>query len=170
MIEHFDDRGAIIGGIAASLLGKPRLTADIDVVILLSIEDLGDLIQKASDLGIASRIDDAEAFAKKNRVLLARHQASSINIDISLGILPFEVEMVERSHVRIIGELHLRLPSPEDLIILKAVAHRPQDLEDIKGIAASHRDINRDRIEYWIKEFGTALDTPDLWEEISKML
>jgi hypothetical protein len=40
LLEHFDNQGVIIGGIAASLLGKPRFTADLDAVILLRVDDL----------------------------------------------------------------------------------------------------------------------------------
>lgn len=39
LLEGFNNQGVIIGGIAASLLGKPRFTADLDVVILLAVED-----------------------------------------------------------------------------------------------------------------------------------
>ena len=38
---------------------------------------------------------------------------------------------MERSHEHRAGTLVLRLPTPEDLIILKAVAHRPKDMLDI---------------------------------------
>ena len=62
LLEHFDNQGVIIGGIAVSLLGKPRFTADIDVVILLRTEDLPELIDAASEQGIAPRIADTEAF------------------------------------------------------------------------------------------------------------
>jgi len=34
LLKQFDDRGVIIGGIVASLLGQPRLTADLDNKIL----------------------------------------------------------------------------------------------------------------------------------------
>ena len=40
LLAHFDNQGIIIGGVAASLLGKPRLTADVDAVLLLSIEEV----------------------------------------------------------------------------------------------------------------------------------
>ncbi len=40
VIDRFNQQGMIIGGIAASLLGKPRLTADIDAVLLLSVDEL----------------------------------------------------------------------------------------------------------------------------------
>jgi len=170
LLEHFDNQGVIIGGIAASLLGKPRFTADIDAVILLSIEDIPKLIDAANEQGIVMRIADAELFARKNRVLLLRHQASSTNIDISLGILPFETEMVARSQNQQIGSLHLRLPTPEDLIILKAVAHRSQDLTDIQAIAASHPDLDKERVRFWVEQFGAALEMPDLWEKIALLL
>lgn len=170
LIEHYDNQGVIIGGIAASLLGKPRFTADIDAVILLGVEDLPNLIGAASEQGIVSRIGDAESFARKNRILLVRHQASGTNIDISLGILPFEIEMVARSQNLKVGSLYLNLPTPEDLIILKSVANRPQDLMDIQAIAASHPDLDKERVRFWVEQFGAALEMPDLWKSISQLL
>ena len=105
LLEHFDNQDVIIGGIAASLLGKPRFTADLDAVILLRVEDLPKLVDASREQGITPRIADAEVFARKNRVLLLQHQNSGINIDILLGILPFEIEMNERSRKLKIGTL-----------------------------------------------------------------
>ena len=34
LLIRFHEKGVIIGGVAASLLGKPRLTADVDAVML----------------------------------------------------------------------------------------------------------------------------------------
>ena len=34
LLARFDDQGIVIGGVAASLLGKPRLTADVDAMFL----------------------------------------------------------------------------------------------------------------------------------------
>jgi hypothetical protein len=52
LLERFDNRGVIIGGIAASLLGQPRLTVDLDAVILLGINDLPKLIEVAASEGM----------------------------------------------------------------------------------------------------------------------
>jgi len=170
LLVRFDERGMIIGGVAASLLGRPRLTADVDAVILLSTEDLPVLIEAAKREGLVPRIEDAEDFARRHRVLLLRHRESGINVDLSLGMLPFEEEAIERSTVRQIGELALRLPTPEDLIIFKAVAHRPQDLLDIQALIEANPNLDRARIERWVREFARALDMPDLWEEIAGWL
>ena len=170
LLAQFNHQGVIIGGIAASLLGTPRFTVDLDAILLLSTDDIPELLQEAARQGIEPRIPDAMSFARKNRVLLLRHTASSTDIDLSLGILPFEYEMVERSNLVNVGKLQLRLPTPEDLIIMKAIAHRPKDLMDIQAIAASHHDLDKMRIRYWVEQFGEALDLPELWNEISKNL
>jgi predicted nucleotidyltransferase len=170
LLARLDNRGVIVGGIAASLLGQPRLTADLDAVVLLSTQDLPRLIEMAAMEGITTRISDAEDFARKNRVLLLQHSESGIKIDISLGILPFEAEMVARGQDIPVGSLHVRLPTPEDLIIMKAVAHRAKDLEDIQAVAASHSDLDKERIKYWVEQFGEALDLPELWKMISQLL
>jgi predicted nucleotidyltransferase len=170
LLSRFHERGVIIGGIAASLLGTPRYTVDLDAVFLLSFEDIPGLLSEAAQLGIEPRISDAAGFARKSRVLLLRHTASGTDIDLSLGILPFEVEMVERSIMVDVGPIKLRLPTPEDLIIMKAVAHRPKDMSDIQAIAASHPDLDKERIRSWLEQFGEALDLPGLWEEIARLL
>jgi len=170
LLARYDDRGMIIGGVAASLLGNPRLTADVDVVILLSVEDLPGLITAAEQEGFALRMEDAEGFARRHHVLLLHHPESGIHVDISLGMLPFEVEAVERSTVHQIGELTLRLPTPEDLIVFKAVAHRPQDLLDVQALIESNPNLNRARIERWVRQFAEALEMPELWEDIAAWL
>src|SRR5690606_19242233 len=108
-------------------------------------------------------------FARKNRVLLLRHAPSKINIDISLGVLPFEEEMVDRGSVQSTPTLSVRLPTPEDLIIMKAVAHRPKDLEDIRPIVDKHPQLDVDRIRKWTKSFADILEMPALWTDIEGM-
>jgi Nucleotidyl transferase AbiEii toxin, Type IV TA system len=170
LIIKLNNRGVVIGGIAASLLGTPRFTVDLDAVLLLSLEKVPELLSEAARQGIEPRIADPISFARKNRVLLLRHTTSGTDIDITLGALPFEVEMVERSSLVKIKGIQLRLPTPEDLIIMKAVAHRPKDLEDIQAIARSHPGLDREHIRFWLEQFGEALDRPDLWEEIRDYL
>lgn len=170
LLARFDDQGIIIGGVAVSLLGKPRLTADVDAVFLLSVKDLPLLVGAAAQEGFALRVAGAEEFARRNRVLLLRHEESGINVDISLGALPIEVEAVERSQVHQIGSLSIRLPTPEDLIIFKAVAHRPQDLLDIQALIESNPNLDRRHIERWVRDFAQLLEMPELWEDIAPWL
>ena len=169
LLDRFGDRGIIIGGVAASLLGRPRLTADVDAVLLLSVDELPRLIEAANEEGLVPRIADAADFARRNRVLLLRHATSGIDVDISLGMLPFEVEAVERGLSYQVGPLALRLPSPEDLVILKAVAHRPKDIEDIRAIVEMHTGLDWNRIETWVRQFAEVLEAPEIWEDVARL-
>jgi hypothetical protein len=168
LLSHFDNRGVIIGGVAVSLLGQARFTEDLDAMILLSIDEIPLFLVNAKEEGIEPRIDQAEDFARQNRVLLLRHTPSQTNIDISLGILPFEQEMVERSTIhQIDATLQIHLPTPEDLIIMKAIAHRPKDLLDIQGLIQRHPNLDQERIQDWVTQFADLLETPELWDDIA---
>ncbi len=171
LLSHFDYQGVIIGGIAVSLLGQARFTEDLDAMVLLSIKQIPDFLAVAQKEGIEPRIAQAEDFARRNRVLLLRHIASQTEIDISLGVLPFEYEMVDRSQVhRIDDQLEIHLPTPEDLIIMKAIAHRPKDLLDIQGVIRNYPHLDRDRIQNWVTQFADLLERPELWEDIAGWL
>lgn len=147
VLQDFDNRGLVIGGVAVSLLAAPRLTADVDAMLLLDVTEIPRLIESAAAHGLTARIEDAAAFAAQSRVLLLRHAASGIGVDIALGMLPFEEEAVARGRLHETGRVAVPLPTPEDLIILKAVAHRPKDLLDIESILRAHPDVDRRRIE-----------------------
>lgn len=168
LLSHFGYRGVVIGGIAVGLLSRPRFTEDLDAMVLLSVDDIPHFLAAAEREGILPRIEQAEDFAKRSRVLLLRHEPSQTDMDISLGILPFEQELVARSVAHAIDDtLTIRLPTPEDLIIMKAVAHRPKDLLDIQGIIQVNPGLDRQRIQDWVSEFAALLEMPELWEDIA---
>jgi len=171
LLSHFDHQGVVIGGVAASLIGQARFTEDLDAMVLLSLDEIPQFLEAAESEEIEPRIPQADDFAKQNRVLLLRHIPSYTDIDISLGVLPFEEEVVQRCIVLEIDEnLNVHLPTPEDLIIMKAIAHRPKDLLDIEGIIQSHPDLDMDRIQDWVTQFADLLEMPELWEDIADLL
>jgi predicted nucleotidyltransferase len=170
LLHKINDRGVIIGGIAVGFLGKPRFTADIDAMFLLPTQDTPKFIELAREENIIPRIQNAEEFARKNRILLLRHVPTETDIDVSLGILPFEEEMVERGSEKTFANLSIRLPTPEDLVIMKAIAHRPKDLEDIRTVAENYPNLDVKRIQEWVKAFGEVMETPDLWDLIKPLL
>ena len=170
LLEKFDNRGVIIGGIAVGFLGRPRLTEDVDAMFLLSTQSIPRFLEEAKIENIEPRIPNADEFARKNRVLLLQHVPTETNIDISLGMMPFEEEMVERGIVQSTSTLSIRLPSPEDLIIMKAVAHRPKDLEDIRTIVDKNPQLDVARIKQWVKQFAEVLEMPSLWDDIEGIL
>jgi len=160
----------IIGGVAASALGRPRLTQDIDALAIMPDAGWADVIESAARYGIVPRIGEALAFARRSRVLLLRHLKSSIDVDVTLGGLPFEQAAVEKSAVHSIGGLQLRLPRVEDLLVMKAIARRPKDIEDIRGLLAAHPQVDVSEARRWIREFATAMSMSDMLEEFDRLV
>ena len=163
-------RGVVIGGVAASLLGRPRTTQDIDVLILLTAERWRDFLANGKRYGFIPRIKDALAFVEENRVLLLRHRPSNISVDISLGALPFEEEVVQRATTKKAFGIKVPLPTPEDLIIMKSVAHRPRDIADIESILNANPRCDLKRVRRWVKEFSLALEMPELLEDLERSI
>ncbi len=170
ILESYPGKGVVVGGIAVSLLGEPRLTADVDVLILIQNSDLTRFVETARQVGIIPRVKDAETFARVNRILLMMHQPTNTNVDFIMGMLPFEEEVLSRAQHKQIGDLKITLPTVEDLIIMKAVAHRPKDLIDIQGLIRANENLDLKRIEFWIRQFAGSIDQPGLWKTIHTII
>lgn len=160
----------LIGGVAVSLLSKPRFTQDVDVAVSFDLDRLEKLIASAAACGLVPRRQDAVAFARRNRMLLLRHDATAISVDMSFIAMPFEEDMIASARVVEIGGLQLRLPRPEDLIIMKAVAHRPQDMVDVEHLIETYPTVDLTRVQQWLSEFAAVLEAPDLLDDFRVLL
>ena len=170
LLQQDDVEGMIIGGLAVSFMGRPRFTNDIDLIILDLDDRISEFVQKLKKFGIEPRVSDVKKFALESRTLLLRHTESGINIDISMGLLPFEREAVERRHIESVHGFKILLPAPEDLIVFKSISQRPIDIEDIKAIRARHPGINVKQVLSTVKEFADLLEMPELYQKIKSLL
>jgi hypothetical protein len=160
----------VIGGVAASVLGRPRLTRDVDALAILAEKDWQKGIETARNFGIVPRIEDALEFARRSRVLLMRHAESGIDLDITFGGLAFEESAVNHSQLHDVGGIQVRLPRVEDLLVMKAIARRPKDLEDIRGLLAAHPEADIPAARRWIREFSVATGMSDMLDEFDRLL
>lgn len=123
----------IIGGIAVQRWGRPRTTLDVDVTVMAEFGREAPIIRRVVSL-FEARIADAAQFAEQSRVLLLK-TTSGVGIDVSLGALPFEARMIERSSLWTIDlDRSLRTCSADDLIIQKVFAGRDEDWLDVRRI------------------------------------
>ena len=159
-----------IGGLSVSFVAQARPTLDIDLVVWLEPEKWEQFLKSGEKFGIVPRRVDTLEFARQRRVFLLQHEQTGIGIDISLGALPFEWEMIERSKTVKLGPVEVRMPTPEDLIIMKLIAHRDKDLRDVDNILSVYPELDFKRIKYWVREFAKVLETPELDSELTKLL
>ena len=161
--------GAIVGGVAASILGRPRLTEDIDVLVWLEPEDWPAFLVRGQEFGFVPRFEDALEFAEESRVLLVLHQPSEVPIDIVLGALTLEEEIVRGSTKIEIAGVVIPLPTPESIVVMKAIARRARDIADIEGILEICDHLDFDWIRSWLTEFDQALGRTDLLDEFDRI-
>jgi predicted nucleotidyltransferase len=169
-LRQADVPAAVIGGVAASLLGRPRVTKDVDLVALADDSDLPRLLSLGKQQGVTARAADALEFAKVSRVLLLRHEPSGIEIDVSLATLPFEREVIERAAERTVRGVTFRLASAEDIVVMKAIALRPRDVADIEALLDTHPHLDVERIRSLLRSFTDALEADDFAAEFERLL
>ena len=99
---------------------------------------------------------------------LLHYISSGINVDISFGALPFEQECIKRAKKVKISDINIPLPTLEDLIIMKAIAHRTKDLLDIETIIEANPHLDLKRIRQWVKEFSRVLEMPEIYNDLQK--
>jgi len=169
-LEEAGVRSALIGGVAASLLGRPRVTKDVDFLVVAEESIWSELLARGKPHGIVPRVENALEFARTTRVLLLVHEASGVELDISFAALQFERELIERSTARSIRGVSFNVASAEDLLIMKALALRPRDIADIEGIVSVVADLDLDRVRRTVAEFSLALETDDFVAELDRIL
>lgn len=163
-------RFCFIGGIAVQRWGEPRTTADADLTLLTGFgneEPFVDALLQA----FRGRREDARAFALTRRVVLLEG-SNTVPLDVSLGAIPLEQRIVDRSSdYPITAGKTLRTCSAEDLIVLKTIAGRDQDWLDIKGVAV--RQVGRLDERLIFRELDPLLDlkgTPEAAARLREIL
>lgn len=161
---------AVIGGVAVSLIARARYTADLDAMIVFDTANAEALLEVLARGGFRPRFSDMQELARRARMITLEHNTTGAVVDLALGCLPFESEVLDRMVAFDIEGSRIYLASPEDLVIQKAIAGRPKDLEDIRTIGEIHPKLDRKRIRFWIDQYAELLDTPGLWEQVDKLL
>ncbi|HEY3779975.1 MAG TPA: nucleotidyl transferase AbiEii/AbiGii toxin family protein [Fimbriimonadaceae bacterium] len=170
VLSELDIRFALVGGVAVSLTSTPRFTADVDALILDADERIEWLITKFEKAGYRTRAVDQVGFTRRTRVLTLS-DGDDVGIDLMLGLLPFDEDLVERCLSRRLADgTAVPVASPEHLVVMKAIAWRPQDLLDIRAIIAVVPGLDRGFITRTFLEYAELLEVTDRVEELEALL
>jgi predicted nucleotidyltransferase len=161
---------AVIGGVAASLLGRPRVTKDVDMVALAEDDTWRGLLEVGTRHGFEARVADALDFARLSRVLLLRYEPTGIELDLSFAALPFERELIERAATRVVRGVTFRVATAEDIVVMKSLALRPRDVADIEAILEATPQLDLQRVRVTLRAFTEALETDDFAGEFERIL
>jgi hypothetical protein len=159
----------VIGGTAYQRWGEPRQTTDVDATLLVEFGRELEIVQNLLKT-YSSRIENAESFALQNRIVLLQSE-NGIGIDLSLGGLPYESRLIERSSLwKVPRHGEIRTCSAEDLVILKSFASRPQDWIDVeKVIIRQGPRLDRALIIEELKPLAELKEEPEILSRLDQL-
>lgn len=155
-------RWYVFGAQAATLWGRPRLTADVDVTAEIPDERRDEFLEAMKRHTFRLRFDDRE-FIDRTRVFPFLHEATGIPVDVVRAGPGLEDEFLDRAIDVEIGRSVVPVISPEDLIITKILAGRPKDIEDVRGVLRERAGtLEIERIRKTLRILEEALAQSDL--------
>jgi hypothetical protein len=103
-------------------------------------------------------------------VLLLR-ASNGRDVDIALGALPFEVEMIRHAaKLEFAPGLILPCSTAEDLFIMKAFAGRPRDWLDAESIVVRQTSLDERHILVHLSDLCELRESPETLERAARML
>lgn len=140
-------RYLVVGGVAVLLHGFLRVTADLDIMVSFDNDNMKAFIKTLKNLGYEPKVpvslddfalaDNREKWKKEKgmRVFsLYNSNCPQDMIDVFVNEpIPFE-EAYARRKLIYVEDIGISVISVDDLICLKKMAGREQDLEDIRAL------------------------------------
>jgi hypothetical protein len=132
-------RHALIGGLAISMRGRPRLTQDIDFLVDTPQIALPGLLDDLVSRGFS--LDPAVVIKQYVQEHITAFSFGPVRIDWLQPVLPFYSRAIADASPLEWSEGHsIRVATAEGLILTKMVAFRPQDQMDIDTLLTANRD------------------------------
>ena len=144
--EHLDLRRSYGGALAYNFFGPPRLTQDVDVLLLVPAVKIPALVETMSDAGF--QLGDVQpqpmqlttiATSLRTPPGLTVTQWRGVRVELFTPWHPFHTRVLDRSPERMFGSRRIRVHAAEDLIVFKKIFNRPKDLTDIRAMLMAQK-------------------------------
>jgi hypothetical protein len=139
LVHTLDSQGvryALVGGLASGFRGRARFTEDIDLLLLVPQLKLPGVLEDLKARGFD--LDVIETIREWNQNHTAVLRYHGVQIDWLKPVLPCLQHVIDRAAGEDWLGTTVRIASTEDLIVLKLLAFRPQDVLDIQGLLAAN--------------------------------
>ncbi len=170
LARTLDDLGVhwyLFGAQAALLRGSRRLTADVDVTVFLGATRTAQLVSALAARGLPLRVPADDDFVARTRVLPVAHAATHMPVDVVLGTPGIEEHFLARAEVLLVGTTKVPTPLAEDLVVMKLLAGRENDLEDAKALVKAGASL--DDITSMVEAIAEGLGEDDILDALAEL-
>lgn len=163
-------RWYLFGAQAAILYGVARLTADVDVTVQVPADHpVPTWMPTLAAHRFEPRFADP-AFLAQTRVLPLVHEPTGLPVDLVLAGPGLEEEFLERAGRVAVDDVLVPVVDVSDLVVLKVLAARAKDLEDVATLLRVQRErIDDVRVRHVLAMLETALGQSDLLSEFERL-
>ena len=146
----------LVGGLAVGIWAEPRATVDIDFLVASGLDDFDTLQHKLTESNKFVFIHDKPmVFGKITFLRATTKKNTDIAVDFLFADDEFKNSALKRKEMVKVNEFFLYISSPEDLIILKLLSGREQDMLDAEKILKIQKDnLDQEYIRHWTEKLG----------------
>jgi hypothetical protein len=156
---------AVGGALALAIAGVPRGTADVDINVFVSEEQVPDVTGVLGSLGIETPAA-ARDQARERGMFVGRWEG--MRIDVFLPSIPFARE-AERTRIRVTDDAGWSgwFLSAESLAVFKLLFFRGKDIVDLERLVAVRPELDTTYVRRWIVDMmGDDDERTRRWDEI----
>jgi hypothetical protein len=159
LFEQLRSPYALMGGLAVRVYGIPRPTYDIDFTVAMERSRLAEFYQGVQALGYA--VPEQYAAGGVDRVagmplvkIRLYLEDRGVDVDLFLAESAYQREALSRRVRQDIEGRPVWIVSPEDLVLLKLVAHRPRDIADVGDVLFTQGQLDEAYLRRWAAPLG----------------
>jgi len=161
----------ITGGFAVTIYGRPRFTADVDIVIKMDLSDITEFANQVRQIFPKGYVDkyQIEQALKLNSEFNIIDTESGFKFDFFITKNDgFEESAFKRYRVENL-DAPIKTISPEDLIISKLLWFRESEstrqIEDIISVMDIQKNLDQKYIDSWIEK----LSLQNEWQKLQEL-
>lgn len=154
-------RWFVFGAQAVSVRGAPRATQDIDITVEVPRPDLAELVSALNRAGLRHRYPEIADQLLADASVLPLCHASGMEVDLVVAGSGLEALALAESTRLAIDGVVVPVASATHLLVMKALAGRGKDLDDMRALLASG-DVDLQTARDLLGQLEEALDQSDL--------
>jgi hypothetical protein len=161
----------VVGGMAVLVYGNLRTTMDVDIIVQLKAEDIGNLTHFLEKKDFFASEDDLRSALRERSHCTVEDKSSMIRLDIKGIYTESDKRSLERRKCMEWRGKTICVSSPEDLIGNKLLFGSEQDIKDAEGIWVRQKgNLDMEYLEGNCRSLGVWDDFIEMKNRIEKYL
>lgn len=166
-LEEYKIPYMVIGGLAVSIWGEPRLTHDADFKVSIDMP-----LIEFHKLVLEHFQERPTSIPQPKRSPHIFHiwAMPEVAVDLLVSLFDYEREAITRAVEMTIEGVPLQVCKAEDFIIHKVIANREYDWLDIERVLIRQKSkLDQSYILNWLQQFSDALENPEMLARYKKL-